>query len=171
MAEYRNIGKLVSTFGVKGEMILAHHLGKKSSLKNLEAVFIEIKKDEMLPYFIEQTKIKSDEEIFLKLEGVNSKEAAKKLLQKEIWLAEADFEKQAGKSAPISLVGFRLIDKQNDLGEIVEVIEQPHQVLCKILINSKEVLIPIHERTLQKIDKTKKQVHVNLPEGLLEVYL
>jgi 16S rRNA processing protein RimM len=171
MADYRNIGKLVSTFGVKGEMIILHHLGKKSSLKNLEAIFIEEKKNEMLPYFIEHTKIKSEKEIFIKLEGINSMEAARKLLQKELWLTEEDFEKHAGKSAPISFVGFSLIDKEKNLGEIAEVIEQPHQVLCKIFIEGKEALIPLNESTLQKVDKKKKQLHVDLPDGLLEIYL
>lgn len=171
MADYRNIGKLVSTFGVKGEMVLQHHLGKKTSLKNLETIFIEINKNEMLPYFIEQAKIKNDKEIFLKLEGIDAKESAQKLLQKELWLTEEDFLKHAGKSAPISFVGFHLIDHGNDLGEIAEVIEQPHQILCKIFIKGKEALIPLHEETLQKIDKKKKQLFVELPDGLLEVYI
>ncbi|HVM89542.1 MAG TPA: ribosome maturation factor RimM [Puia sp.] len=171
MAEYRNIGKLVSTFGVKGEMILHHYLGKKTSLKSLETVFIETLKDSLLPYFIEHARIKTDSEVYIKLEGINTKEAAQKILQKELWLTEDDFEKHAGKSAPISFVGFHLIDQENDLGEIAEVIEQPHQILCKIFINNKEALIPIHEGTLQKIDKKKKQLHVELPDGLLEVYL
>jgi 16S rRNA processing protein RimM len=170
MPDYRNIGKLVSTFGVKGEMVLQHHLGKKTSLKNLETIFIEDKKDEMLPYFIEQAKIKSEKEIYIKLEGISSKEAAQKLLQKELWLTEEDFLKHAGKSAPISFVGFHLINDGKDLGEIAEVIEQPHQVLCKIFIDGKEALIPIHEETLEKIDKKKKQVFLILPDGLLEVY-
>jgi 16S rRNA processing protein RimM len=171
MADYRNIGRLVSTFGVKGEIILQHHLGKKTSLKNLETVFIEDKKDEMLPYFIEHAKIKSDREIYLKLEGVSTKESAQKILQKELWLTEEDFMKHAGKSAPISFVGFHLIDHGKDLGEIAEVIEQPHQVLCKMYIGGKEALIPLHEETLERIDKKKKQLHVVLPEGLLEIYL
>ena len=171
MADYRNIGKLASTFGVKGEMILQHHLGKKTSLKNQETVFIESGKDEMLPYFIEHAKVKTEKEIFLKLEGINTKEAAQKLLQKELWLTAEDFEKHARKSAPISFVGFHLMDNENDLGEIAEVIEQPHQILCKVIVKGKEALIPIHEGTLKKIDKKKKQLHVELPDGLLEVYL
>jgi 16S rRNA processing protein RimM len=170
MPDYRNIGKLVSTFGVKGEMVLQHHLGKKTSLKNLENVFVEDKKDEMLPYFIVQAKIKSEKEVYIKLEGISSKEAAQKLLQKELWLTEEDFLKYAGKSAPISFVGFHLINEGKDLGEIAEVIEQPHQVLCKIFIGEKEALIPIHAETLEKIDKKKKQLYLILPEGLLEIY-
>src|SRR5204862_211477 len=69
MINYHSIGKLVANFGVKGEVVLHHHLGKKTSLKGLETVFIEQKKDEMLSYFIEATRIKSDEELFVKFEG------------------------------------------------------------------------------------------------------
>jgi 16S rRNA processing protein RimM len=171
MKHYRNIGKLVSAFGLKGELILVHQLGKKTSLKGLEMIFLEEKKDEMLPYFIEETKIKNDREVFIKLEGIDSKESARKLVQKEVWLTEEDFLKYAGTSAPISLVGFHVIHDGNDLGEILEVIEQPHQVLCRLEIQEKEVLIPVSEDTLEKIDKKKKQVFVVLPEGLLDVYL
>ena len=39
--EYFKIGKLVAAFGIKGEMILKHSLGKKSALKGLKAIFIE----------------------------------------------------------------------------------------------------------------------------------
>ncbi len=168
---YNSIGKLVATFGVKGEMVLQHHLGKKSSLKGLEAIFVEEKKDELLPYFIQETRIKNDEELFVKLEGFDTKEACKKLLQKQVWLLEEDFHKYAGKSAPISLLGFHIINEGADLGEILEVIEQPHQLLCRIDLNGKEALIPIHEGSLQKIDKKKKQVLVELPDGLLDIFM
>ncbi len=167
---YNSIGKIVASFGVKGEIILLHHLGKKTSLKGLEALFVEIVKGEMLPYFIQSAKIKSGEEIYLKLEGVDTKEAAAKLRQKEIWLTEEDFEKYSAKSAIISLLGFHLIDEGTDRGAILEIIEQPHQMLARIDLNGKEALIPLHEQSLQKIDKKKKQVHVILPEGLLDVY-
>jgi 16S rRNA processing protein RimM len=38
-------------------------------------------------------------------------------------------------------------------------------------MQKKEVLIPLNEKTLKKIDRKKKQVYVTLPEGLLEIYL
>jgi 16S rRNA processing protein RimM len=171
MTNYHSIGKLVATFGVKGEVVLQHYLGKETSLKDLETVFIEAKKDEMLPYFIENTRIKSEEELFIKFEGIETKEAATKLLQRKLWLTQDDFNKYASKSAPIALLGFHIINEGKDLGEILEVIEQPHQVLCRIEVSGKEALIPVHENFLLKIDKKKKQVHVELPDGLLDIYL
>ena len=170
MTEYFKIGKLVSTFGLKGELILKHHLGKKTSLKGLKAIFIEERKESFIPWFIEFTKIKSDEEIYIKLEGLENREQANKLTQKEIWFTEEDFKKYSAKTSPINLLGFSVIENENILGKILEVIEQPHQILCRIEINNKEVLIPLHEETIHKIDRKKQQVIVSLPPGLLEIY-
>ncbi len=171
MAEqYRNIGKIVAVFGLQGEVVLLHRLGKKTSLKGLKTIFLEERADEMLPWFIESTRMKSDTEIFVKLEGLDTKEAARRVVQKEVWLAQVDFEQFAGRSAPISMVGFRLWDGSVDLGEILEVIEQPHQVLCRIDLSGKEALVPLHEQTLRRVDAKKREVHVELPEGLLDVY-
>jgi 16S rRNA processing protein RimM len=168
--QYRNIGRLVAVFGLQGELVLQHRLGKKTGLKGLKAIFIEEKADEMLPWFVESVRVKSDTEVYLKLEGLDTKEAARRVVQKEVWFSEADFGTFAGKSAPISMVGFRLLDGGVDLGEILEVIEQPHQVLCKIDLGGKEALIPMHEQTLRGVDKKKREVYVELPDGLLDVY-
>jgi 16S rRNA processing protein RimM len=170
MKNYRNIGKIVSSFGLKGELVLLHQLGKKSSLKGLEVLFIEVMKDEMLPYFVQSTRVKSENEIYLQLEGIDVKEKTKSLMQKQVWLPEEEFGKYAARSAPISLLGFHILEDQKDLGEILEVIEQPHQLLCRINLDEKEMLIPLHEKTIKKIDKKKKQVHVVLPDGLLDIY-
>ena len=170
MTNYNAIGKFVATFGLNGQLVLKHHLGKKTSLKGLESLFIEKNKDELLPYFIESVKIKNQEELFIKLEGINNREAAQLLTQKQVWLPEAAFHKYAGKEAPISLLGFHILSEGEDLGEILEVIEQPHQVLCRIDLAGNEALIPVHEATLVKIDNKKKQVLVDLPEGLLDIF-
>jgi len=169
--QYFKIGKLVAAHGLKGELVLKHTLGKKTSLKGLKAFFIEEKKNSFLPWFIETSLIKNDNEIYLKPEGIDNREAAMRLVQKEIWLAETDFKKYAAKSAPASLLGYTIINKKEPLGEILEVIEQPHQLLCRLEIKEKEVLIPLHENTIEKIDHKKKEVIVTLPEGLLEIYL
>jgi len=168
---YRNIGKLVAVFGLQGELVLQHRLGKKTSLKGLKTIFLEEKRDEMLPWFIESTRGSNKaDELYIKLEGLDSKEAARRVVQKEVWLREKDFAQFAGSSAPISMVGFRLLNGGSDLGEILEVIEQPHQVLCRIDLAGKEALIPVHAETLRRVDQQKREVHVELPDGLLDVY-
>lgn len=168
---YFKTGKLVAVHGLKGELVLKHELGKKTSLKDLKAIFIEDRRDSFLPWFIESAKAKSVNEILLKLETVNTREAAAKLTQKEVWLTEEDFKRFSAKSAPANLLGYTIIKNKERLSEILEVIEQPHQLLCRIEMNKKVVLVPINESFLKKIDHKKKEVHLELPEGLIEVYL
>lgn len=170
MDQYFKIGKLAATFGVEGQLVLEHSLGKKTSLKGLETIFIEDQKDSFLPYFISNAKIKNEKEIFISLEGVQSKETARPFIKKEVWLSEDDFKKFAAGAAPISFLGFTIVNGQEELGEITEVIEQPHQILCTILVEGKEALIPVHEDSLKKIDRKMHKLYVDIPDGLLDIY-
>ncbi len=170
MTEYFKIGKIVAVFGLKGNIILHHNLGKKTSLKGLANIFIEHNKENFIPYFIESAIARNENEISIKLEGIDSREEAGKVLAREVWLQESDFKKYASATSPIYLLGFNLINNKIDLGPILEVIEQPHQLLCKIMLGTKEALIPMHEASLQKIDKKNRKVFVSLPDGLLEIY-
>ncbi|HEY4936301.1 MAG TPA: ribosome maturation factor RimM [Puia sp.] len=168
---YRNIGKIVSVFGLKGEMIVQHHLGNKIAVTKIKVIFLEQKKDELLPYFVEYIRKKGDDELYLKLEGIDSKEAASKYIRREVWMKEEEVQAHTRKNNPIGWVGYRIMDQGKDLGPILEIIEQPHQVLCRLEIDTKEVLIPINEQTLKKIDHKNRVLLLSLPDGLLEVYL
>jgi 16S rRNA processing protein RimM len=170
MNEYFSVGKFAATFGVAGELVLKHALGEKTDLKGLESLFIEDRKNSFLPYFIEYAKAKSTDEVLIKLEGINSKEKAQLLTRKEVWLLQKDFEQFTADSAPLSLLGYMMINEGVPIGEVLEVIEQPLQVLCKIMYKGNEALIPIHEETLDEIDKANREVHVTLPDGLLDIY-
>ncbi len=171
MTEYLRVGKVVAASGLKGEILVRHYLGKKSSFPGLKTIFIEERKDSFLPWFIESTRLKSAEEVYLKLETVDTRESALKLTQKDIWITAVDFKNLAAKSSPINLLGFTLVENGNPLGQVVEVIEQPHQILCRLLIQEKEVLIPLNEETLLKINYRAKRIDISLPSGLLDIYL
>lgn len=170
MNQYFKIGKFSASHGLTGELILVHSLGKKTAFKDLEAIFMESGKDNFLPHFIESATAKSEEETYIKLEGVNTKESARRFTPKDVWLQEDDFKKFAARSAPITLLGYQLINMKEPVGEIIEVTEQPHQVLCTIIYKGNEALIPVHADNLIKTDHKSKKVYVELPEGLLEIY-
>jgi 16S rRNA processing protein RimM len=172
MKNYINIGKLVATHGVKGALVLKHDLGKKTSFKGLKAFFLEEMPGSFLPYFTVDIKIKNEQEVHVEFEGILTKEKAATLVPKQVWLEEADFKKFAAANAPISLLGFMVYDKDLALGEVLEVIEQPHQVMCRIQYKEHDdILIPIHEGSLLKIDKKAKKLMLDLPEGLIEAQI
>lgn len=170
MDKYIHIGKIAIPFGINGELIVVHSLGKKTNFNGVAVVFIETAKDKYFPYFLEHAKGRTVTESLLKFEGVNSKEAAKLLANKPLWLKEEDFRKLAGKQSAIALIGYTIIENKKEIGVVKEVIEQPHQILLTVSINEKEAYIPLHEEFLQKIDHKKKEIHVILPEGLLDIY-
>jgi 16S rRNA processing protein RimM len=168
-SEYFKIGKFVAVFSLNGELILQHSLGKKTSFKGIEVIFIEETNDVFLPYFVSSARAKSDTETYIQLEQINTRESAKQFIQKEIWLNSEDFNKFADKSAPISFLGYEIINNRKNIGTIIEVIEMPHQVLCKINMAGVEKLIPLHQQTLERIDNKAQKIYVILPYGLLEL--
>lgn len=171
MEKYIHIGKIVATHGVAGEMLLQHSLGNKLTFKEVKAIFVEEQKNSLLPHFIATAKAKDDTITILQLEKTTSRERAQRFLKKNVHLLESDFEKLVDKNAPISLLGFDILNDEILLGEVEEIIEQPHQLLLKTTYQGKEVLIPVHEATLKGIDHQKRLVSVSLPEGLLDIYL
>ena len=127
MNEYINIGKLVAVFGLQGELILKHALQKKLSFNKGDVVFVEMQKQSYLPYFVETGKAKTEDETLILLEGLSTKEAAKLLVQKQVWLSEEHFRKLAKTTSPIALLGFMVVNEGELLAPVEEVIEQPHQ--------------------------------------------
>ena len=170
MTQYFKVGKFAASHGLTGHLVLVHSLGSKTALKDLEALFIQESKDSFMPYFIQETSVKNDAEVYVKLEGIDNKELARKFTPKEVWMAAADFQRFAAKSSPISMLGYDLMNGGENLGEIIEVIEQPHQILCAIMYNGQEALIPVHDDNLVKMDQENKKLYVNVPDGLLEIY-
>lgn len=167
---YTKIGKIVAAHGLKGEVILVHHLGKKSNLPNIKTIFIEDNHGSLVPWFIEKASCRTTDETIIKFEEINSREGTKQIYPKNAWLKEEDFQSIVAKDAPIALLDYVIMEDNKEIGIIQEVIEQTHQILCVVDYKGKEAYIPLHEKSLLNIDRKKKIVHVKLPEGLLDVY-
>lgn len=171
MPEYFNTGKIVATYGLQGEVILLHKMGEADAFKNVTALFVEEKNNSFIPYFVESTRIRNTEEVYLKLEGIFTKEKAAKLLQKKVYLDEDTFRKIVSSESILFYLGFTVQDKtEGTIGKVAEVLELPAQLLLKIYRDDKELLVPLNGNTLQNVDKKNKVIHVILPEGLLDVY-
>lgn len=165
------IGTIVATHGLDGTLLLKHELGKRTSFKGVEAFFIEQVKGSFLPFFPVVMTAKTDSETFISFDGITSREKAQLLLKKGVWLPEEMARSLASKNAPISMLGYHVIASGDDLGPVLEVIEQPLQILLRLEMQEKEVLIPLNESTLVHLDHKQRKVEVELPDGLLEVYL
>jgi 16S rRNA processing protein RimM len=171
MAAYLKLGKILSAHGLTGELLLEHTLGKASSLKKVEVLFIEDYKKALLPYFVTSSRKKTADAVFISLEGINTRERAQQLVSRAVWIPEELYHQLVSKNAPANLLGYQIVENDKEIGLITEVIEQPQQLVCKVFIQEQEVLIPLHEDTLLSIDHAAKKVIVQLPDGLLDIYL
>ena len=169
MSEYIHIGKIVAAHGLTGHLILEHALGKPIHFNGIDAIFIEKNAASFIPYFIQSASAKTESLTHLQVEGITTREACSSLIGKKVWLPEVEFQLLVDKSSPLSLLGYMVIENGKELGKVQEVIEQPHQLMVTILYKGNETYIPLHEESLKGVDHAKRQVYVELPEGLLDL--
>lgn len=171
MNSYFEIGKIVASHGIHGEVVLLHQLGRLQAPKKLKVLFVETQPGTYLPYFVERAISRKQNELLLQLEGITSKEQTRPLAQKKVYLQEAAFGEQVDPDAPLYLLGFEVSDRREGiLGLVEEIIELPAQLIVKVPSNGKELLLPINEQTLVGMDRRRKKLDLDLPDGLLEIY-
>ncbi len=169
---YNNIGKIASAHGLDGRVVLRHNLEGKDIWNKLPHIFIEVRRESYIPYFIEEKKVIAHDEVLLKLDEIDSVELAKTLSGKNVYLEEEVFKKLKPNAVSTSMVGFSISDKDAGmLGVIEDIFETPGQVLATIKYKGKEVMIPLVDATISSIDGSRKIIYVHLPEGLLDVYM
>ena len=164
-------GKVTKTHGLKGEITIKLDVVNPSDFKDLKYLLIEQNKN-LIPYFIENQKISGDK-MFVQLQDVKTMEQAVVFLGKGVFLPnellpELDDDDFYFKE----IIGFTLIDEQKgEVGVISDVLEYPTQAVIQVMKDGKEILIPVHDDILQKVNKKAKTLTVNAPEGLIDMYL
>jgi 16S rRNA processing protein RimM len=165
------IGSLMKTRGLKGEFQLYVDFDGLEDIK-FDAVFIDVA-GKLVPFFVKSIKYPLPNTGYLNLDGVDTIEAAAKLVKKDVFLPntlkpEVDEEE----FTLMDLEGFMAIDETHgELGEILEVNEYPQQIIATVNYNNKEVLFPLNGATIKGIDMEGEEVYLDLPEGLLDVYM
>ena len=168
MDKYLSIGIVRKTHGVKGELKIQIEPPYLDDFFEASVLFLDIK-GKQVPYFIEETRAGND--LIVKLEEVNTREAAQDLCNKTIFLREQDLAAnphQSQQSQYTDLIGFQMEDSElGTIGLIEDVVEYPQQWLAVLQYQEKEVLVPLNPHFVKQIDVPAKCVRVTLPAGLL----
>ena len=124
-----------------------------------------------VPFFIEEYRFRSDTTALVKLERVDTNEQARKFTNVEVYFPKKYIEEDDSEDIPTwgYFVGFQVKDiKSGYLGEIVAVDDSTMNVLFSIeRPDGEELLLPAHEEFMIKIEKKKRTLTVEVPEGLL----
>src|SRR5690606_16370261 len=98
---------------------------------------------------------------------------ADKVMGSEIYLPLSFLPKLKGnKFYYHEVVGFSVEDKEHgDIGIIESINDTTPQALFEIKKDDKQLLIPVRDEIIVKIDRENKTIFVDTPEGLVDLYL
>ena len=83
---------------------------------------------------------------------------------KDVDLGEEKFDKN-------NIIGYDLFSQtEKNLGKVSAVIKIKNNNLIQLYINGKEVLLPYNEKNILVLDHSKKQMKLDIPDGLIELY-
>ena len=165
------LGRVAKTHGIKGEVTIKLDVDDPSAYLDLKYILLEINKV-LTPFFVEHLTLSGDK-FFVRIQDVTTVEAASTLTGKEVYLPLELLPKLKGKQFYYHEVkGFVVVDaEKGELGPIKDIIEYPTQAIIQVFKDGKEILIPILDQVIQKVDRRSKKLYVQAPEGLIDMYL
>ena len=168
--ECYQLGKITKPFGYKGQMVFFLDVDTPEDYENLDSVFVEVK-GALVPYFIKDLNLNGNKAI-VTFEDLTPAEA-QALTGCKLFLPLDLLPKLDGNRFYYhEVIGWRVIDaEKGDIGTIASVIDYPAQALFQIMKNGKEILIPIIDEVIKRVDREEKTIHIEAPNGLIDLYL
>lgn len=166
------LGKIAKKFSFKGEVLVYLDTDEPELYENMESVFVELNKN-LVPFFIENSSLHKNDFLRVKFEDVDTEEDADAIMGCELYLPLSFLPKLEGNQFYYhEVIGFEVEDQRlGVVGKIVSINDSTAQPLFEVLNGNVEMLIPMIDQFLIKVDRENKKIIMNLPEGLVEMYL
>lgn len=165
------IGRVLRPHGLRGEVTLALDRLPPVPLESQEIVYIS-RGGELVPYFMTSISVKGAK-AYVKFETVDSVEKAKAISTHRVYLPKSlRPQPDTGEFYDDEVAGFDVIDvSAGNIGTISGIMESGAQMLIVVTRKDKEkeTLIPVNAPFIDKLDREKKELHVQLPDGFLEI--
>ncbi len=166
------LGKILKTHGNKGQVLIHLDVDDSETYHNLESVYLDLH-GERIPFFISSLELKHSRKAVVKFQDFDTLEDAESLQGLEMYLPITELPSLKGNQFYYhEIVGFQVIDlNHGDIGVVDTILELPHQSLFQIRHGEKEILVPVVDEIIQKVDRKKKILTIEAPPGLIEIYL
>ncbi|RME08385.1 MAG: 16S rRNA processing protein RimM [Aquificota bacterium] len=129
--QYVVIGKVLDTYGLKGELKVQTYLERRHWSK-IKRVFLKRKGGEYVPFSVEYTKPHGKDQLILKFEGFNAIEQVEAFRGAKIFLPEEELpKKKRGEYYYFELEGLEVLTESGkQVGRVSGIIEQkPYDLL------------------------------------------
>ena len=166
------LGKIVRKYSFKGELLAKLDTDEPEMYTKLESVFVDFNPN-LVPFFIESAQLHKSTLLRFKLEDVDTEEDADDLIGADLYLPLDLLPKLEGSKFYFhEVIGFTAIDESfGEIGTIKNVNDTTSQAIFEIEREGKEILIPIIDDFIKKLDRDQKTILLQVPEGLIDLYL
>jgi 16S rRNA processing protein RimM len=166
------IGRIAKVHGLRGEVNVVLDVDYPEDYEDLKHLFIE-QKGRLVPFFLEHFVLQPGNKALAKFEDLDSLDQVESLVGSEVFLPLTELpELEEDQYYFHELIGFEVFDETKGLiGPVQIIYDLETQDLLGVTHLGKEVLIPIQDGIITKVDKAAKKVFCQLPEGLLDIYL
>lgn len=166
------LGRIVKKYSFKGELLVKLDTDEPELYENIDAVFMDLRGN-LVPFFIESSQLHKSDLLRLKFEDVDTEADADALIKSELYLPLDLLPKLEGdKFYYHEVIGFTIKDKNfGEVGVIKAINDSTAQALFEIDRNGVEILIPMNDEFIVKVDKPNKTIEVETPDGLIDLYL
>lgn len=166
------LGKVVSKYSFKGEVLVKLDTDEPEIYENMESVFVSLGNN-LVPFFIDRCRLHKSNLLRIDFEEVKDEPTADKIIGAELYLPLELLPPLKGNKFYFhEVIGFTLMDEvHGDIGKIVSVNDSASQELFEAVKDGKELLIPISDEIIVKVDRPNKTIHVRTPDGLVDLYL
>ena len=166
------LGRIVSKFSFKGEVLIKLDTDEPETYLEMESVFVEYGKN-LVPFFIEKSSLQKSNLLRVKFEDVDTEEDAEDLIKSDLYLPlDLLPELDEDQFYYHEIIGFKVQDlNYGEVGILTGVNDTTSQALFEIEKDGKQILIPMNDQFLHKVDKKNKIIWVKTPEGLIDLYL
>lgn len=166
------LGKIAKKFSFKGEVLIYLDTDEPYLYENLESVFVELHKN-LVPFFILKSGIHKNNFLRVKFEDVNSEEDADEIMNSDVYLPLSFLPKLEGNKFYYHEITDFLVEdvRLGKIGNIKRVNDTNYQPLLEIMNGEVEILVPLIDDFIIEVDRKNKIFKMDIPEGLVELYL
>lgn len=165
--EVFKIGIINKPHGVKGEVTFTFTDDVFDRVEDCDYLILLLD-GIFVPFFIEEYRFRSDNAAIVKFEDVDTAEKARMFTNVEVYFPVKYMDEQDEITSWNYFIGFEVEDvNHGDLGQIVDIDDATMNVLFIIEKDGEEILLPAHEEFIVDLDRKKKYMKVNIPEGLI----
>ena len=167
------LGKIVSKYSYKGEVLVKLDTDEPEIYENMESVFVRLSADHLVPFFIERCRLHKSNLLRIDFEEVKDEVSADRIMGAELFLPLSFLPKLEGDKFYFhEVIGFVVQDSvHGNIGTITGVNDTTSQVLFEVDKDGKQLLIPMTDEILTKVDRASRTIFVTTPDGLVDLYL